>query len=227
MVQIPANESIRNYCEQNKQRYLTELRKVNRPGMDRLISWVERTDFFYAPISATFPGNHPGALCEHSLNMLDMARALHPVLSKLTNKQWYENVDTVTDENLIFTCLLSGLYRIDFYKNEVKKFKNEDGSWMQYPGYVTDDAIPLGTGEKSLLWVQRFVQDFSVDEMLAIRWHKQMDTFSLAPSEYDKISFLRSISKSYLTYLTANAYVSAHFLMLRRMEPKELATKSY
>ena len=51
----------------NKERFLEILRSVNRPGMDKLIEWLEDSTFFVDPASARFHGNYEGGLCDHSL----------------------------------------------------------------------------------------------------------------------------------------------------------------
>ena len=43
--------------------------RITRPGADRLLSWLETTDFFTAPASARYHGSYEGGLCEHSLNV--------------------------------------------------------------------------------------------------------------------------------------------------------------
>lgn len=36
-----------------------------------MLAWIETTDFYYAPASTRFHGNHEGGLLEHSLNVYD------------------------------------------------------------------------------------------------------------------------------------------------------------
>lgn len=45
------------------------LRSVNREGMDELINFIEKSDFFKAPASTRFHGSYEGGLLEHSLNV--------------------------------------------------------------------------------------------------------------------------------------------------------------
>lgn len=40
-----------------------------------MLAWIETTDFYYAPASTRFHGNHEGGLLEHSLNVYDALKA--------------------------------------------------------------------------------------------------------------------------------------------------------
>ncbi len=53
--------------EQNKkQQYIELLTATQRKGMDKLLAWLESTDFFTAPASTRFHGAYEGGLLEHS-----------------------------------------------------------------------------------------------------------------------------------------------------------------
>ena len=52
-----------------KEEFLMLLRSVNREGMDELINFIEKSDFFKAPASTRFHGSNEGGLLEHSLNV--------------------------------------------------------------------------------------------------------------------------------------------------------------
>ena len=53
-----------------KEEFLLLLQSVQREGMDKLITYIEKTDFFKAPASTRFHGNYEGGLLEHSLNVM-------------------------------------------------------------------------------------------------------------------------------------------------------------
>lgn len=40
---------------------------ITRPGADKLLAWLETTDFFEAPASTRFHLSRPGGLVEHSI----------------------------------------------------------------------------------------------------------------------------------------------------------------
>ena len=52
-----------------KEEFLALLRSVDREGMDELINFIEKSDFFKAPASTRFHGSYEGGLLEHSLNV--------------------------------------------------------------------------------------------------------------------------------------------------------------
>ena len=62
--------------ENNITRFETELAKVDRPGMDKLLEYIRKSDFYSAPASTKFHLSCPGGLLQHSLNVLDALRGL-------------------------------------------------------------------------------------------------------------------------------------------------------
>ena len=52
-----------------KEEFINLLKQTNREGMDKLIEFLERTDFFEAPASTRFHGCFKGGLLEHSLKV--------------------------------------------------------------------------------------------------------------------------------------------------------------
>lgn len=61
-----------------KDRFL-EIYKQNikRDGADKLLEWLEKSDFFKAPASTRFHGSHEGGLVAHSVNVYDMLGKFH------------------------------------------------------------------------------------------------------------------------------------------------------
>ena len=53
----------------NKKRFISLCKTVNRKGIDRLLEWLEESDFYTCPASTRFHGAYPGGLLEHSLNV--------------------------------------------------------------------------------------------------------------------------------------------------------------
>ena len=63
-----------------KERFISALREnVNREGVEKLIAYLEESDFFTAPASTKFHLACEGGLCEHSVNvfnrLVNMAKA--------------------------------------------------------------------------------------------------------------------------------------------------------
>ena len=143
--------------ESTKHEIISLLNKVNRDGIDRLIEFLEKTDFFAAPASTKFHSNYEGGLADHSLNV-------YKELKDLTNGEWPE-------ETIIVVGLLHDICKVNNYKVEMRNKKNPDtGVWYQEPYYTTDDLMPLGHGEKSVMLISEFIR-LTKEELYSIRWH--------------------------------------------------------
>ena len=143
--------------EQNKIRFKEIVEKfIHRDGVNKLMEWLETTDFFVAPSSARYHGAEPGGLCEHSLAVYD----------RLKNIQADES-----DETIAIVSLFHDLCKANFYKSSYRNVKNDEtGKWERVPSYDYADQFPLGHGEKSMFLLMKYIQ-LTDEEALAIRWH--------------------------------------------------------
>lgn len=56
---------------ENKEQFISVFNNlINRPGKEKLLAYIEKTDFFTAPASTRFHGAYSGGLVVHSLNVL-------------------------------------------------------------------------------------------------------------------------------------------------------------
>lgn len=144
-----------------KERFLKICREqIDRPGLDGLIDWLEKSDFFSAPASSKFHGNYPGGLCEHSLNVYDVAMHLRDKYIP----------DQISDESVAVAALFHDLCKVHCYKKGFRNVKNDADVWEKKEVWEIDERLPLGHGEKSCIILQWFIRP-TVDELLAIRWH--------------------------------------------------------
>ena len=60
----------------NKERFIELLRSTKREGIEKLIDFLEKTDFFTAPASTRFHSSYEGGLLQHSLNVYDCLAGL-------------------------------------------------------------------------------------------------------------------------------------------------------
>ncbi|MBQ4251611.1 MAG: hydrolase, partial [Erysipelotrichaceae bacterium] len=61
--------------EKQKQEFLALCREnIHREGLEDLLTWLQKSDFFTAPASTRYHGAYEGGLCEHSLDVYHMAR---------------------------------------------------------------------------------------------------------------------------------------------------------
>lgn len=141
---------------ENKELFLSTCKElIKRRGIEQLLEWIEKTDFFTAPASTRFHGAYSGGLVEHSLNVF---------------KRMYEHTQYVT-ETLAIVSLFHDLCKADFYTVDYKNVKQPDGSWVKAPYYAIDDKLPIGNhGDKSVFIVSRFIP-LTAEEIAAIRYH--------------------------------------------------------
>ena len=158
----------------NIERFEQLLKSTNRDGIENLISFIQKSDFYTAPASTRFHSCHEGGLLEHTLNVYDR------LVSKFNNELWNEKTNA-TQENLIISALLHDLCKCYYYGTELrnKKIYSERGKksdangrydWETVPSYTVDDKIPYGHGEKSAMMAEEFIRLEPV-ERYAIRWH--------------------------------------------------------
>lgn len=132
---------------------------VTRPGKEKLLDWMSKTDFFTTPASTKYHCACPQGLVMHSISVFNV----------MMEKHFDENIDSV--ESFAITALLHDLCKANFYKVSTRNVKNEEtGQWEKVPFYTIEDAFPYGHGEKSVFLIERFMR-LKVDEAMAIRWH--------------------------------------------------------
>ena len=145
--------------------FRSKMSEVQREGIDKLMRFIEKSDFYTAPASTRFHGAHEGGLLEHSIN----------VYQCLMNKKetpgtvWYEKLADIPEESIIIVSLLHDICKTYYYAIEMRN-KKIDGSWVQVPSYTVDDKIPYGHGEKSVMMIEEYLKLKPV-ERYAIRWH--------------------------------------------------------
>lgn len=177
------------------ERFEAMLSECNRDGMDKLLEYIRKSDFYTAPASTRFHSCHEGGLVEHSLNVADC------LLDKLNDPIWADKLGEVGRESIIISALLHDICKSNYYAVEMKnkKIYSDHGKrsdsagrydWETVPGYTVDDKIPYGHGEKSVMMIEEFIKLKPV-ERYAIRWHmgfteakENWNTLSLAIKKY-------------------------------------------
>ena len=158
----------------NIERFESLLRSTERAGMDNLMEFIRKSDFYTAPASTRYHSCHEGGLLEHTLNVYDR------LVSKFNDELWKEKVDVGSD-SLIIDALLHDLCKSYFYGTELKNKKvySDNGTksdsngrfdWVTVPSYTVDDKIPYGHGEKSVMMIEEYIK-LKPMERYAIRWH--------------------------------------------------------
>ena len=144
-----------------KEEFLKLLRSTNREGIENLISFIEKTDFFKAPASTRYHGNYEGGLLEHSMKVYEILKekVKHTPISL-----------EIPEDTIIISALLHDICKVNFYKVDYRNAKNERGEWEKVPYYTVEDTIPYGHGEKSVMMISEYIK-LSPDEKYSIRWH--------------------------------------------------------
>ena len=138
---------------------------ITRPGADKLLAWIESSDFFTAPASTRFHLSSPGGLLEHSLHVFERMKAICANEATIT-----PGFNEPSMETIAICGLLHDICKANFYAVEMRNRKNDQGRWEQYPFYVVDEKLPYGPGEKSVYIISGFMR-LSREEAMAIRWH--------------------------------------------------------
>jgi hypothetical protein len=161
--------------EQNKQDFINICREqISRPGLDKLLEYLEDSDFYTAPSSTLFHLNEEGGLCKHSMNVYHTAIKIYEstILPAILsgNSPFKEEI---SKESIAIATLFHDLCKTKIYHKSEKWRKDESGRWVSYIGYELKDEFPFGHGEKSCLMIGWFMR-LKLEELLAIRWHMGM-----------------------------------------------------
>lgn len=132
---------------------------VSRKGIDKLLDYLDTTDFYTAPASTRYH-----LACEHGL----VAHSIS-VYETMMDKHFKAEEDSL--ESFLLCSLLHDLCKVNIYKISMRNVKNEQtDKWEKQPFYQVEDSFPYGHGEKSVFIVERFLR-LTSQEAMAIRWH--------------------------------------------------------
>lgn len=196
--------------EKNKVEFLDILRSTQKEGIEKLIEWLLKTDFFVAPASSRYHENYKGGLCEHSLvvynKMCDLLQCYNGQQYDLEEDREKEYKKLLPSVKIV--SLLHDACKINYYKLGTRNVKNEEtGQWEKVPTYSIDDSFPMGHAEKSVFLIGQLIRLTPVEAM-AIRWHMgpwgaseaEQRTMGEAFQEYPLATLLHS-ADMWATYL--------------------------
>jgi len=147
--------------ETNKERFISLCGNIKRPGIEKLMKWLEESDFYTAPASSRYHGAYEGGLLAHSLSVYDE-------LKRLLNA--YPEIQ-VSKESAIICTLFHDLCKVNMYTKEKRNRKNERGQWETYDAYAIKEGFCYGGhGSKSVYIVQSFIK-LTPEEAAAINCH--------------------------------------------------------
>ena len=142
-----------------KEEFISLLKSTNREGMDNLLNFLEKSDFYTAPASTRFHGDYAGGLLEHSMKVYEIFN------EKVKNRGL-----STPEETIKISALLHDICKTNYYKTDYRNAKNARGEWEKVPYYTVEDTIPYGHGEKSVMMLTEYIK-LTNEEKYAIRWH--------------------------------------------------------
>ncbi|MHC1683441.1 MAG: HD domain-containing protein [Clostridiaceae bacterium] len=192
--------------KQVKEEILSLLSDIQRNGMDKLIKYLEESDFFVAPASTRFHGNYEGGLAEHSLNVYEVFKR--------------KNIEYdlgLTEDTIRIVSILHDVCKINFYTTYDKNVNiagpGEKPKWVKMPAYGVNDLFPVGHGEKSVIILQQFIR-LSKEEVMMIRWHMG----GYEPKEnYNNVSAAWNLCKAAVVLHTAD--LESSYILEEHFEP--------
>lgn len=169
---------------------------IRRDGIDKLLRWLETTDFYEAPASSIFHGNYVGGLVDHSNHV-------HEELKRLCD---FYCPGEYTDDSIAIVSLFHDLCKVDYYFESTRNVKDEaTGQWHKVPFYKKNEKQPFGGhGSKSVFLVMSYIQ-LTQEEAAAINchmgpWDKQDYGNPGDVFERNKLAWLLHVADEYATY---------------------------
>ena len=145
----------------NKERFISLCKSVDRNGMDKLLDWLEENHFYTCPASSRYHGAYSGGLLDHSLNVYDELKKLLNIYPEIT----------VSEDSVIVSALFHDLCKVNMYTTEKRNRKNSVGQWESYDAYTIKEKFCFGGhGSKSVFLVQHFIE-LTPEEAVAINCH--------------------------------------------------------
>lgn len=154
----------------SKDEFLSRLSTVKREGIDRLITYLEKSSFFTDPASADGHNSYEGGLVDHSLQVLKLLEAVAPKDSGLE--------DSIKIVGLLHDVSLAGSFQRSMKNVTVrgpdgKNMHREDGRLLfiekEVYDYVPEQQLPYPQGQLSVMLLKQYIKLTKLED-LAIFW---------------------------------------------------------
>ena len=123
------------------------LLSTKREGMDKLVEYIEGTDFKLSPASTQYHHSYIGGLVLHTIEVYKNAVELNKAMKfKLTNEQ------------IIVAAVLHDLCKANSYDTYKRNIKDDNGTWKQVDAFMNNDKWPIGHAHKSVIIAQMFTK---------------------------------------------------------------------
>ena len=172
--------------KKNKESIIRLLKSSGREGMDRVIGYLEKNNFFEIPSSLHRHHNWEGGLAQHCLGVYDR-------LSKTGSE--------IPEDSRIITSFLHDICKArKIYKDKKGKWKERKDGELHIPGH----------GYRSMKILENLGLRLSPEEKRAIRWH--MGGWKIGEKSKEEIRDFFATKKSDLWRLLHNAdrYDASH-----------------
>lgn len=164
--------------QDNKDRFIALVKQyIQRDGIEKVLQWLENTDFYMAPASTRYHLSVEGGLCQHSLNVFDRMVSLCNYYYGKDGTE--DNViyggDTIDApeafdmESVAICALFHDICKVNCYVRDFRNVK-VNGKWEQQLYWKWDEQFTYGHGEKSVYILQQFIRLY-ISEAQAIRYH--------------------------------------------------------
>lgn len=149
-----------------RKRFNDLLSRVNRPGMDNLVDYLEKNGFFVVPCSSQYHGAREGGLLEHSVNVTELALKLREVIAC-----------DVPEESVIIAGLFHDCGKAGYYgKQNYTENRLKGGKLSESKPYATNgDRLPMPHQTVSAILLTKFMP-LTEQEVYAILYHNGLYT---------------------------------------------------
>lgn len=134
------------------------LLSTKREGIDKLIEYIESTDFKLSPASTQYHHSFIGGLVVHTIEVYKNAVELNKAMKF-----------KIRDDQLIIAAVLHDLCKANTYDTYKKNVKDDNGTWKQVDAFLSNDKWPIGHASKSVIIAQMFItlDDLEISLMIA------------------------------------------------------------
>lgn len=132
-------------------------------GDERLVQWLETTDFYFAPAnpSTNMSGCQPGGLVQHLINVGTYMLKQNEMLPEPLR---------IPKKDVVTVALLHDLGKINLFKINSNDYFRKQGKLYEF----NNDLTSMQIGERTLYYLQNLVT-FNADEFQTILFYGKTD----------------------------------------------------
>lgn len=170
--------------------------KIERAGIDELLTWLEKGDFYSAPASSMHHGNYAGGLLDHSVHVYEELRELCDFYCP----------DKYSEESIAIVALFHDLCKVNYYAESTRNVKDErTGQWHKVPFYKVQEQLPMGGHGSKSMFIAMYHMQLTDVEASAINchmgpWDKQDYGNPGAVYQQNELAWLLHVADERATY---------------------------